>query len=45
MAFSEKNYDEAIISMRKVDFDDHLSNLFAKTLLLKIYYEPAKSDY
>lgn len=39
MAFSEKNYDEAIISMQKVDFDDHLSNLFAKTLLLKIYYE------
>lgn len=39
MAFSEKKYDEAITSMQKVDFDDHLANLFAKTLLLKIYYE------
>ncbi|MBK9257559.1 MAG: hypothetical protein IPM42_19025 [Saprospiraceae bacterium] len=39
ISFSEKNYNEAIISMQKVNFDDHLSNLFAKTLLLKIYYE------
>jgi len=39
IAFAEKNYDDALVSMQKVNFDDHLSNLFAKTLLLKIYYE------
>jgi hypothetical protein len=39
IAFAEKNYDDALISMQKVNFDDHLSNLFAKTLLLKIYFE------
>ncbi len=39
IAFAEKHYDDALISLQKVNFDDHLSNLFAKTLLLKIYFE------
>jgi hypothetical protein len=37
--YSLQQYDDALVHLRDVNFDDHLSNLFAKTLLLKIYYE------
>jgi hypothetical protein len=42
IAYYDKMYDEALVALRKVDFDDHLSNLFAKTLMLKIYYETSQ---
>lgn len=37
--YSQKKYNKALEALRQVEFDDHLSNLFAKTLMLKIYYE------
>ncbi|MCE2789492.1 MAG: hypothetical protein LW630_06215 [Saprospiraceae bacterium] len=37
--YAQKRYDEAIESLQDVEFEDHLSNLFAKTIQLKIYYE------
>jgi tetratricopeptide (TPR) repeat protein len=37
--YASQKYDEALQSLRYAEFDDHLSNLFAKTLMLKIYYE------
>jgi len=37
--YSQKKYNKALEALRLVEFDDHLSNLFAKTLMLKIYYE------
>lgn len=37
--YATKKYDEALILLQQIDFDDHLSNLFAKSVLLKIYYE------
>ncbi len=37
--YAQKKYDEAIEAMQDVEFEDHLSNLFAKTIQLKIYYE------
>lgn len=37
--YSQKKYNNALEALRLVEFDDHLSNLFAKTLMLKIYYE------
>jgi hypothetical protein len=42
IAYADKMYDEALVALREVDFDDHLSNLFAKTLMLKIYFETAQ---
>ncbi len=37
--YGTKRYTDALESLRAIEFDDHLSNLFAKTLMLKIYYE------
>jgi hypothetical protein len=37
--YAQKDYDAALTAIQSVNFDDHLSNLFAKTLLLKIYFE------
>ncbi|MEZ4910533.1 MAG: hypothetical protein R2774_06695 [Saprospiraceae bacterium] len=37
--YATKKYDEALVLLQQIDFDDHLSNLFAKSVLLKIYYE------
>jgi tetratricopeptide (TPR) repeat protein len=37
--YAQKKYSEAIEALQEVDFDDHLSNLFAKTILMKIFYE------
>ena len=39
LAYHEKNYEEAIDLLRDTDQGDLLINLFAKNLLLKIYYE------
>lgn len=37
--YATKKYDEALEALRSTEFDDHLSNLTAKLLMLKIYYE------
>lgn len=37
--YGTERYTDALESLRAIEFDDHLSNLFAKTLMLKIYYE------
>lgn len=37
--YAKQQYRDAMEALQKVDFSDHLSNLFAKTLLLKIYYD------
>lgn len=37
--YATQKYDEALTALREVDFDDHLSNLTSKLLMLKIYYE------
>ncbi len=37
--YARKEYNKALDALRYAEFDDHLSNLFAKTLMLKIYYE------
>ena len=37
--YATEKYTDALESLRNIEFDDHLSNLFAKTLMLKIYYE------
>jgi hypothetical protein len=37
--YEQHQFEEALTSLRYVNFDDHLSNLFAKTLMLKIYFE------
>jgi hypothetical protein len=37
--YARKEYDKALDALRFTEFDDHLSNLFAKTLMLKIYFE------
>jgi hypothetical protein len=37
--YAKHEYDLALHALRIAEFDDHLSNLFAKTLMLKIYYE------
>lgn len=37
--YARREYNKALDALREVHFDDHLSNLFAKTLMLKIYYE------
>jgi len=39
LAYHEKNYEEAIDLLRDTDQADLLINLYAKNLLLKIYYE------
>jgi hypothetical protein len=36
--YASQDYNTALTSIQMVNFEDHLSNLFAKTLLLKIYY-------
>jgi tetratricopeptide (TPR) repeat protein len=41
--YEQRLFDKALEALRYVNFDDHLSNLFAKTLMLKIYYE-SKED-
>ena len=41
--YEQRLFDKALEALRYVNFDDHLSNLFAKTLILKIYYE-SKED-
>ena len=37
--YHKKNYEEALASLQIVDFSDHLFNLAAKTIQMKIYYE------
>ncbi|HRG42616.1 MAG TPA: hypothetical protein PLC27_14505, partial [Saprospiraceae bacterium] len=37
--YAKQQYQDALDALRYVDSDDHLSNLFAKTLMLKIYFE------
>lgn len=37
--YQKKKYDEALDSLQIVDFSDHLFNLVAKTIQMKIYYE------
>ena len=37
--YQKKNYEEALASLQIVDFSDHLFNLAAKTIQMKIYYE------
>lgn len=37
--YAKQQYQEALDALREAEFDDHLSNLFAKTLLLKVYFE------
>lgn len=37
--YHKKNYEDALSSLQIVDFSDHLFNLAAKTLQMKIYYE------
>lgn len=39
LAYSRKNYQEAMVLLQKADYDDLLLNLAAKTLLMKIYFE------
>lgn len=39
LAYQEKNYEEAMDLLRDTDQADLLINLYAKNLLLKIYYE------
>ena len=41
--FEEENYDLALQELLNANYDDHLSNLFAKALQLKIYYK--KQNY
>lgn len=42
LAYHEKNYEEALALLRDTDQADLLINLYAKNLLLKIYYELAE---
>ncbi|MBK8624444.1 MAG: hypothetical protein IPN86_02340 [Saprospiraceae bacterium] len=37
--YAKQQYQEALDALREAEFDDHLSNLFAKTLMLKVYFE------
>ncbi len=37
--YAKQQYQDALDSLREAEFDDHLSNLFAKTLMLKVYFE------
>jgi tetratricopeptide (TPR) repeat protein len=37
--YAKQQYQEALEALREAEFDDHLSNLFAKTLMLKVYFE------
>jgi hypothetical protein len=37
--FAEGDHDSSLAELINVELDDHLSNLFAKALQLKIYYE------
>ena len=37
--YHKKNYEEALASLQIVDFSDHLFNLAAKTIQMKIYFE------
>jgi len=37
--YSMQKYDDALMALRETQFDDHLSNLTSKLLMLKIYYE------
>lgn len=39
LEYSRKNYDEALTLLRKSNFKDLLTNLSAKTVQLKIYFE------
>jgi tetratricopeptide (TPR) repeat protein len=39
LAYSRKNYSEAMVLLQKADYDDLLLSLAAKTLLMKIYFE------
>lgn len=41
--YATKKYDEALEALRSTEFDDHLSNLTAKLLMLKIYYETGET--
>lgn len=37
--YAKQQYEQALDALKDIEFDDHLSNLFAKTLMLKIYFE------
>lgn len=39
LAYSQKNYDQALVLLQQVEYKDLLLNLSAKTVMLKIYYE------
>ncbi len=39
LAYSRKNYKEAMLLLQKADYDDLLLNLAAKTMLMKMYVE------
>jgi hypothetical protein len=39
LAYSQKNYQEAVGLLQKADYNDLLLHLAAKTLLMKIYFE------
>lgn len=44
LAFALSNYDEALIHLQKAEYQDLLTNLGAKTLQLKIYFEKDEWD-
>ena len=44
IAYHRKDFDTALISLRDVDFKDHLFNLAAKVIQIKIYYESNELD-
>ena len=44
LEYSRKNFDEALILLRKSNFKEILLNLAAKTIMLKIFYERSAFD-
>ncbi|HFA49331.1 MAG TPA: hypothetical protein ENJ95_09975 [Bacteroidetes bacterium] len=44
MAYAGKHYDEALGHLQKADYKDLISNMVAKTLQLKIYFETDEYD-
>lgn len=44
ISYHKKDFDTALISLQEVDFKDHLFNLAAKVIQMKIYYESDELD-
>ena len=44
IAYYRKDFDTALISLQEVDFKDHLFNLAAKVIQMKIYFESEAID-